>query len=50
MQKIEERLEVRSIRVVILEGSIETAVMMHLITRVQGESNPKIEDMPLKDM
>ena len=50
MQKVEERLKVRSFQVVILEGPSEPAVMMHLIPRMQGESKPKMDDMPLKDV
>ena len=50
MQKIEERLKVRSFQVVIIEGPSEPAVMMHLIPRMQGEAKPKMEDMPVKDV
>ena len=34
MQKIEDRLKVRSFQIVILEGPNEPAVMMHLIPRM----------------
>ena len=49
MQKIEERHRVRSFQVLIQEGPNESAVMMHLIPRMQGEGRPKIEDMPIKE-
>ena len=50
MQKIEERLKVRSFQVVRIEGPSEPAVMMHLIPRMQGEAKPKMEEMPIKDV
>ena len=50
MKKIEERLMGRSFQVEIIEGPTELVVMMHLIPHMQGESKPKIEDMPMKDV